>query len=262
MQATGDLEAASGDARPGSGADSGAGSVSDGGSGASDAAAGRSRRTVLVVRLTLAGVLFLIVAAVAGFLIAAPDRPGDDSVEAGLARDMIDHHAQAVDMATIVQRRTQDDEIRFLTTDIALGQTNQMGQMQGWLNLWGLSLGRSGRQMDWMSSSGHAMKMSSGSSSGMDPAMMKLQPNGLMPGMATQAQVNQLRSLGPAQADVLFLQLMIDHHRGGVAMAQAALEESDEPVVVRLCSTIVKTQQNEITQMTQLLKDRGAAPLG
>jgi uncharacterized protein (DUF305 family) len=220
-----------------------------------DVSAGRSRRTLRVVRLALAGVL-LIVATVAGFLIAAPGTPGDDSVEAGLARDMVDHHAQAVDMATILQARTQDDDLRFLTTDIALGQTNQMGQMQGWLSLWGLSLGRSGKPMDWMASSGHTMNMGQG----MDPEMMRLQPNGLMPGMATQEQVNQLRTLSPAKADVLFLQLMIEHHRGGVAMAQAALDESTEPVVVRLCTSIVKTQQTEITQMTKLLADRGATP--
>ena len=219
---------------------------------------GRSSRTVLLVRLALAGVLFLIVAAVAGFLIAAPDTPADDSVAAGLARDMIDHHAQAVDMATIVRGRTQDDAIRFLTTDIALTQTSQMGQMQGWLDVWGLSLGRTGKPMAWMTANDHGMQMGTGTT--MDPSMMRLQANGLMPGMATQEQVNQLRTLPPAQADVRFLQLMIAHHRGGVAMAQTAIEETKEPVVIRLCQTIVKGQQLEITQMTQLLAERGAKP--
>ena len=215
---------------------------------------GRRSRTVLLVRLALGGVLFLIAAAVAGFLVASPDKPADDSVAAGLARDMIDHHAQAVDMASIVQGRTTDSAIRYLATDIILTQTNQMGQMQGWLNVWGLSLGRTGKPMEWMTAHGHSgMTMGSGSSA---QSSMQLQPDGLMPGMATQAQVNQLRTLSPAQADIEFLKLMINHHRGGVSMAQIALQETKEPVVVRLCQTIVKTQQNEITQMTQLLKER------
>jgi uncharacterized protein (DUF305 family) len=100
------------------------------------------------------------------------------------------------------------------------------------------------------------MTMGSGSSD--VDSSMTLQPNGLMPGMATQAQVNQLRTLPPAKADVEFLKLMINHHRGGVSMAQIALQETKEPVVVRLCQTIVKSQQNEITQMNQLLQERGA----
>jgi uncharacterized protein (DUF305 family) len=99
-----------------------------------------------------------------------------------------------------------------------------------------------------------------GTGSKMDPSMMTLQSNGLMPGMAAQDQVNQLRALPPDRADVLFLQLMIAHHRGGVDMAQTAIDETKEPVVVRLCQTIVKGQQLEITQMTQLLAERGAKP--
>jgi uncharacterized protein (DUF305 family) len=216
---------------------------------------GRMSRGVLAVVRTLVGILFLLAAGALGFAFAnGTPTPTDNSVAAGLARDMIDHHAQAVDMATIVQARTQDATIRTLATDIALTQTNQMGQMQGWLNQWNLSVGRSGPPMAWMTQNGHSMQMGSGST--MDPAWMKLQPNGLMPGMATQEQVNQLRTLPPAQADVLFLKLMIAHHRGGVTMAQVALDETKERVVVSLCRTIVKGQQLEITQMTQLLQQR------
>jgi uncharacterized protein (DUF305 family) len=63
-----------------------------------------------------------------------------------------------------------------------------------------------------------------------------------------------------AQADVLFLQLMIAHHRAGVAMAQMAEALSSVGVVDRLAATMVTDQQNEITQMTQMLAQRGATP--
>jgi uncharacterized protein (DUF305 family) len=219
-----------------------------------DASRRSAARAGTMIRLVLAGVLVLIVAVVAvSFARSGPAAPSDNSVAAGLARDMTDHHAQAVDMATIIQFRTRDPAIRTLATDIALTQTNQMGQMQGWLNLWNLSIGRSGPAMAWMTQDG-GMNMGSGST--MDPSMMRLRPDGLMPGMATQAQVNQLRTLPPAEADRLFLQLMIAHHRGGVAMARTALAETTEPVVVRLCRTIVTDQQLEIIQMTRMLQER------
>jgi uncharacterized protein (DUF305 family) len=227
----------------------------DGGDGGDDARpAGRG--VVVVVRV-LVGVLFLLAAGALGFAFAGggTPTPTDNSAAAGLARDMTDHHAQAVDMATIVQGRTTDADIRYLATDIALGQTNQMGQMQGWLNVWKLSIGRSGPPMAWMNQS-HGGGMQMGDGSTMDPSLMTLQADGLMPGMATQAQVNELRTLPVKQADVLFLKLMIAHHKGGVAMCQVALDETKVPVVDNLCRTIVASQTLEITQMTQMLNQR------
>jgi uncharacterized protein (DUF305 family) len=81
-----------------------------------------------------------------------------------------------------------------------------------------------------------------------------------MPGIATAAQVNELRTLPPDQADVRFLQLMIAHHRAGVAMARMAQALTSVPVVDRLAATMVTDQQNEIDQMTQMLTERGATP--
>ena len=214
-------------------------------------------RAVTLIRLLLVGVLFFVAVVVVGFVVAPGQAtPGDNSVAAGLARDMTDHHAQAVDMATIIQGRTHDPAIRFLATDIALTQANQMGQMQGWLNDWNLSIGRSGAPMQWMKPARDGMSMGAGGSPVVPVSMMVLQPDGLMPGMATQAQVNQLRTLPVQQADVLFLRLMISHHRGGVTMAQVALAETKERVVVNLCRTIVTSQNAEIVQMSQLLKER------
>lgn len=224
-------------------------------------AGGGSRRILQVAALVLAAVLCLVTAGVIGNATAGVKSPGDSSVAAGFARDMTDHHAQAVDLATIIGQRTQSAEIRTLATDIALTQTNQMGQMQGWLDQWQLSLGRSGPPMTWMSQ--HTMDMAHASGTtlpAVDPAQMRLLPDGRMPGLATNAQINQLRTLPVAQADVLFLQLMIAHHRAGVVMAQMAGALTRVGVVDRLAATMVTGQRGEIAQMTQMLAERGANP--
>jgi uncharacterized protein (DUF305 family) len=130
-----------------------------------EAPAGGSRRLLQVGALILAAVLCLVTAAVIGNATAGAKSPGDSSVAAGFARDMTDHHAQAVDMATIIGQRTQSVDIRTLATDIALTQTNQMGQMQGWLNQWGLTLGRTGPPMVWMDQHSMDMAHQSGTSS-------------------------------------------------------------------------------------------------
>ncbi|MEE4545131.1 DUF305 domain-containing protein [Streptomyces sp. V4-01] len=232
------------------------------------AAAGRRpsglHRGVQVLVVAVAAVVVLVTAGIVGRAAGGPEAPSGSSVSAGFARDMIDHHAQAVEMATIVHDRTRSSDVRYLATDIALTQTSQMGEMQGWLDAWRLPLGRTGQPMAWMRAGGDGMSMGAGGGgsvpAGMDPAMMRLGPDGLMPGMATTAQVNRLRTLAPAKADVLFLQLMVRHHRAGVAMAQMALDLTDNAQVDRLAQTMVTSQQAEIAQMTQMLHQRGATP--
>lgn len=164
--------------------------------------------------------------------------PGDDSAEAGFARDMATHHAQAVEMAEIVQNKTQSDEIRTLASDIALTQQGQIGQMMGWLDVWGLSPTGPEPAMSWM---GHPTESP-------------------MPGMATPAQINQLREASPDEADKLFLKLMIPHHRAAIPMAEAVLQKTDRPEVERLARSMIPSQKAEIEIMENMLRERGAKP--
>src|SRR5262245_49801394 len=129
---------------------------------------GANRLTVVLLILVLA-----LAAALALLLIFRPRDPGDNSAEAGFARDMSTHHAQAVEMAGIVHDRTNDDDLKVLTTDIILGQQDQIGQMEGWLNLWGLSQTGTEPAMAWM---GHPVE-------------------GRMPGMASPEELASLRTM-------------------------------------------------------------------
>jgi uncharacterized protein (DUF305 family) len=91
-------------------------------------------------------------------------------------------------------------------------------------------------------------------------AMAGTSETGLMPGMATRPQITALGALPIDQAEISFLQLMIAHHQGGVAMAQAVLAETDRLDVVRLATSIINSQQSEIAVMTDMLAKRGATP--
>ena len=161
--------------------------------------------------------------------------PGNDSAEAGFARDMMVHHAQAVEMAEIVRAKTESNEIRILASDTALTQQAQIGQMQGWLGVWGLPITGTEPAMAWM---GHPTQ-------------------GRMPGMATPEDVNRLRNAPSEEADAMFLRLMIPHHQAAVPMAEAILKETDRPEVERLASAIVASQRTEIATMRDMLKDMG-----
>ncbi|MGA1836332.1 DUF305 domain-containing protein [Herbiconiux sp. 11R-BC] len=125
--------------------------ASDAGSPAGERAASRRPRGRIAVAAVLGAVLIAIVAFAGGWL-AAPRTatPSDTSAEAGFARDMQQHHDQAVQMAMIIRTQTDDPDIRRLAYDIATSQSQQSGQMYAWLNLWGLPQASTQPAMTWM----------------------------------------------------------------------------------------------------------------
>ena len=169
--------------------------------------------------------------------------PSADSADAGFARDMAVHHQQAVEMSYIVRDRTTGTEVRRLAYDIAQTQANQRGMLLGWLDLWGLPKVSADPPMTWMGM---------GDMSGKDGA--------LMPGMATDAEMKKLGTLKGKQAEIFYLQLMTDHHKGGIHMAEGCVAKCTVGVEKRLAQGMVDAQQSEIELMAGMLKARGAQP--
>ncbi|MGX1548946.1 DUF305 domain-containing protein [Streptomyces adustus] len=168
--------------------------------------------------------------------------PSAASADAGFARDMAVHHQQAVEMSYLVRDRTKDPEVRRLAYDIAQTQANQRGMLLGWLDLWGLPKVSADAPMTWMGMGDMA--------SGKDGS--------LMPGMATNTEMKKLGTLSGKQAEVFYLQLMTDHHKGGIHMAEGCVSACTVGVEKRLAQGMVDAQQSEIDLMADMLKARGA----
>jgi uncharacterized protein (DUF305 family) len=137
------------------------------------------------------------------------------------AQMMIPHHQQALDMSELALQLAQSPELLDLAAQIRDEQDPEIAQMRSWLT-------SSGASEDM----GHA-------SHGMD-------------GMLTEEQMAQLLSATGADFERLFLEGMIGHHEGAIAMAQMVLD-SDNPEVRALAEAIVSSQQTQIDYMRTLL---------
>ncbi|CAM5422172.1 hypothetical protein SAVIM338S_02330 [Streptomyces avidinii] len=188
--------------------------------------------------------------------------PGLYSADAGFARDMAVHHQQAVEMSFIVRDRTQDEAVRSLAYDIANTQANQRGMLLGWLDLWGLPKVVAGEPpMTWMGTGDHGSDgHGEDGTGGHDMGGVVTKPGALMPGMATKEELARLGSAGGRDAEVLYLQLMTEHHKGGVAMARGCAAECGTPAERALAQGMVAAQQSELALMADMLKQRGADP--
>jgi uncharacterized protein (DUF305 family) len=205
------------------------------------------RRSLQAVLTAIIAVAVVAVAVAGGFYWGNHDSSTGaakpTAVDIGFARDMATHHQQAITMAAYTRDNSSDEDIVTLAYDIESSQTIQMGEMTGWLDTWNLTR-YTAHPMVWMGPE-HASHV----------------VNGLMPGMATAAQVAKLMTLHGKALDVLFLQLMIRHHQGGVVMAQYAEQNASQDYIRTLAGHMLASQSAEIVQMEQMLRQLGGAPL-
>jgi uncharacterized protein (DUF305 family) len=195
------------------------------------------RRTVPAWLVGVAMVTLIGLGIAIGLLAPALTRPGDDSPEAGFARDMTNHHAQAVSMGLIAFGNSTTDGVRTMGRDIATNQQGQIGMMQAWLEEWELNPTGSKPPMAWMPDAAGSVT------------------NGLMPGMATPEQMTELRTARGKALDVLFIKLMRQHHLGGIHMAEEIVKVSDEDEVLRLAQRAVDGQRRELADLQTLLTE-------
>jgi uncharacterized protein (DUF305 family) len=201
---------------------------------------GRARQILVAV----AAVVLILLGVGIGYATPILTAPGSDSAEAGFARDMTVHHSQAVHMGMVEYDRGQDSTLRRMAYDIATSQQYQIGVMEGWLREWRLPLTTDRRPMAWVPN-GQSM----------------LQADGRMPGLASRDELKRLEEASGRDADVLFCQLMLRHHLGGIHMIDAVLAETGNDRVRDLAQQMRNAQSGEIEALRELLKALGAQPL-
>ena len=151
---------------------------------------------------------------------------------------MIPHHRQAVEMAALVEERTNREEIVDLAARIDKSQLDEIEFMTDWLQSRGQSIEAK--------MSHHSMMMD----------MKKM-------GMATEEQMTELRSSKGTDFDRTFLQLMIRHHKGAITMVEDLLDLSGtafEEAMFEFVNDLTNDQETEIERMSALARSLNEDP--
>jgi uncharacterized protein (DUF305 family) len=167
-------------------------------------------------------------------------RPAADSVDVGFATDMTYHHQQALVMALDYVRNGTDPLLLQIAREIVEYQAQEIGVMNTLLTEWGHTGLDSGKAMAWMGT----------------PI-----PRQAMPGLATQAQMDQLAAARGAELDDLFTRLMIEHHAGGIHMADYAAPRAGEDTTRYWATNMADAQRGEIAEMNRWRRAHGLEPV-
>jgi len=215
-----------------------------------DAAAGGARNYATV--LPLAGALILVISLLGSLMYwqqargeRAAARGG--AVDIGFAQFMSLHHEQAIEMARIMHEGGTGS-LDTLSEAIIDKQLHELDAMHGWLRDWQQELQPRTRKMTWMLAGGEPP----GAALRQYLLDCERSPTG-MPGLATVAELDQLRALQGTAQEQRFLELMLAHHRGGIPMAAFAAENARVAAVRELAAGIVADQTAELDEMQSLL---------
>jgi uncharacterized protein (DUF305 family) len=154
------------------------------------------------------------------------------AADARFMQGMIGHHAQALEMTTLLASRSESESMRKLALRIQLSQADEIQMMQRWLEARGLQVPNE-----------HAHHMHGAT---------------LMPGMLTPEEMERLAGASGTAFDRLFLDFMIKHHEGALIMVKelfstpAAGQESE---VFAFASDVDADQRMEIDRMRAMLRE-------
>jgi uncharacterized protein (DUF305 family) len=150
-----------------------------------------------------------------------------NDADVAFATDMIPHHQQAIEMSKLVSDRSSDPAVVELAAAISAAQGPEIETLKVFLVQW------NGGETSPDAHQGHDM--------------------GAMAGMVDEATMKRLATLKGAEFDTLWLQSMIGHHEGAIAMANTEIADGANPDAKALAEQIVTAQKAEIDQMKQML---------
>ena len=194
----------------------------------------------LLLLLALVGLAFSAACGSDDDPAVAPEASGEshNDADVAFAQGMIPHHEQAIEMAEMALEKSESPEVTDLAARIVDAQGPEIEKLQYWLEEWGESASGDG--------GGHG-----GMDMGDDEAKTGT-------GMMTEDDMGALEKASGEEFDRMFLEMMIEHHKGAIEMAETELEDGEFADAQAMARDIIDAQQAEIEEMEGILEGASA----
>ncbi|MFI7016128.1 DUF305 domain-containing protein [Streptomyces sp. NPDC050164] len=150
------------------------------------------------------------------------------------AQMMIPHHEQALEMSKLADGRASDAEIKTLAAEIEKAQDPEIRTMKSWLKAWGKP-----------ESAGESMPGMDHGSGEMDHSQMS--------GMMSDEDMKKLEAAKGTEFDRMFAELMIEHHKGAITMAEDEQKKGRNATAKKLAADVVSAQSAEVEKFEKIL---------
>ena len=175
--------------------------------------------------------------------------PPKSHADVEFMQGMIMHHAQAIEMTSLIASHTKNRDLRSLGARINSSQSDEIKFMKRWL-------AARGESSSMVSHSPAAGAMSDMNMPDMSHGLMSL-----MPGMLTAEQMEALRKAKGAEFDRLFLTGMIQHHGGALTMVKDLFDTAgagQDAELFNFATDVDTGQRAEIKIMQTMLEKKSA----
>lgn len=202
--------------------------ASDTGDSISDTATQRLLRGVLIA---IGAVILIGLFGAAALWATQGDEESElpmNATDVGFLQDMLDHHDQALLISNIYLENNPTGGAVPYAHEVIMYQTRDIGWMEDWLAEEGYERGAADRlAMEWMG----------------EPL-----PVAEMTGMQTPERLQELADARGEQADLLFFEIMTDHHLGGVHMADFAAANGARETITEFATSVSRNQRIEVDE--------------
>lgn len=138
------------------------------------------------------------------------------STEEEFIANMIPHHQEAVDTASIIVAKTENTELKKIAENIVSAQKTEIALLGSWMKSW--------------------------------------YPNSTLK-VSYMQMMRDISKLSGHDLDDVFMEDMIKHHEWAVHMAEEVLEVSQRPEIVKMANDIIRSQNAEIAKFKELLEN-------
>lgn len=213
------------------------------------------RRRLRIMGAVLAGGLAVVLALLLwlGVLVPAKqEAAGYSSDDAVYAELMVEHNAQAVQLAALAPGRSTDEAVLEAAIEVGEASVGRIRELAAWLEARDIPVPAAGTEALALAEDGLDTELPPGGS-GPRAGTNAHSHEGGNHGMLTDDQVDGIASLDGSEFDMALLAALVEHHYGGLQPADTEIEGGKDAEAKALAQSEADQIRGEVDELRETL---------